>query len=149
MELAEETVQERERFQAELEKIRAEAETDTDEDREELYRRAVDAAGLADPDEADTRFHIDLKLCQAGWEAGSEICATAKAPDPVFVRRVKSRILYEQMLRRATRLRPDLHGRGEDKEVFHIYDLYATLKDHSDMKRDHPSRPCGSYKCAW
>lgn len=55
----------------------------------------------------------------------------------VFLRRVKSRILYEQMLGRATRLCPDLYGRGEDKEVFYIYDavdLYAELKDHTDMK---------------
>jgi len=55
----------------------------------------------------------------------------------VFLRRVKSRILYEQMLGRATRLCPDLFGPGEDKEVFYIYDavdLYATLKDFTDMK---------------
>ncbi len=55
----------------------------------------------------------------------------------VFIRRVKSRILYEQMLGRATRLCPDLFGPGDDKEVFYIYDavdLYATLKDFTDMK---------------
>jgi len=55
----------------------------------------------------------------------------------VFIRRVKSRILYEQMLGRATRLCPNLFGPGEDKEVFHIYDavdLYATLSDFTDMK---------------
>jgi type I restriction enzyme R subunit len=55
----------------------------------------------------------------------------------VFIRRVKSRSLYEQMLGRATRLCPDLFGPGEDKEVFHIYDavdLYETLKDFTDMK---------------
>lgn len=55
----------------------------------------------------------------------------------VFLRRVKSRILYEQMLGRATRLCPDLFGPGEDKEVFHIYDavdLYATLQPLTNMK---------------
>ncbi len=55
----------------------------------------------------------------------------------VFVRRVKSRILYEQMLGRATRLYPDLFGPGEDKEVFQIFDavdLYKTLQDFTDMK---------------
>lgn len=55
----------------------------------------------------------------------------------VFVRRVKSRILYEQMLGRATRLCPDLFGPGEDKEVFHIFDavdLYKTLQNFTDMK---------------
>ncbi len=55
----------------------------------------------------------------------------------VFIRRVKSRILYEQMVGRATRLCPDLYGRGEDKEVFQIFDavgLYASLQDYTDMK---------------
>jgi type I restriction enzyme R subunit len=50
----------------------------------------------------------------------------------VFFRRVRSRILYEQMLGRATR-RCDEIG----KTVFKIYDpvdIYATLKDVSDMK---------------
>lgn len=54
----------------------------------------------------------------------------------VFLRRVKSRILYEQMLGRATRLRPDLFGPGEHKEVFRIYDavdLYAALAPHTAM----------------
>ena len=54
----------------------------------------------------------------------------------VFLRRVKSRILYEQMLGRATRLCPDLFGPGEDKDVFHIFDavdLYASLKDFTEM----------------
>jgi type I restriction enzyme R subunit len=55
----------------------------------------------------------------------------------VFIRRVKSRILYEQMLGRATRLCRDLFGPGEDKEVFHIFDavdLYGTLQNFTDMK---------------
>ncbi|MFO0697548.1 MAG: type I restriction-modification system endonuclease [Polyangiales bacterium] len=50
----------------------------------------------------------------------------------VFLRRVRSRILYEQMLGRATRLCPDI-----GKEVFHIYDavdLYGALAPYSDMK---------------
>jgi type I restriction enzyme R subunit len=54
----------------------------------------------------------------------------------VFLRRVRSRILYEQMLGRATRLRPDLFGLGEDKEVFRIFDavdLYAALEPHTAM----------------
>jgi type I restriction enzyme R subunit len=48
----------------------------------------------------------------------------------VFLRRIKSRILYEQMLGRATRLWPG-------KEVFRIYDavgLYETLEPVSNMK---------------
>lgn len=50
----------------------------------------------------------------------------------VFMRRVSSRILYEQMLGRATR-RCDEIG----KEVFRIYDavkIYETLKDVTSMK---------------
>lgn len=55
----------------------------------------------------------------------------------VFIRRVRSRLLYEQMLGRATRLCPDLFGPGLDKEVFHIFDavdLYAALDDLNTMK---------------
>ncbi|OKH32226.1 hypothetical protein NIES2101_40815 [Calothrix sp. HK-06] len=50
----------------------------------------------------------------------------------VFIRRVNSRILYEQMLGRATRRCDDI-----GKEVFGIYDavnLYDALKDVSTMK---------------
>lgn len=50
----------------------------------------------------------------------------------VFIRRVRSRILYHQMLGRATRLCDEI-----DKEVFRIYDavdLYSALAPYSDMK---------------
>lgn len=55
-----------------------------------------------------------------------------KITNLVFVRRVNSRILYEQMLGRATR-RCDEIG----KEVFRIFDavdLYASLQDMTQMK---------------
>lgn len=55
----------------------------------------------------------------------------------VFLRRVRSRILYEQMLGRATRLCADLHAPREDKECFRVYDavdLYAALEPYSSMK---------------
>jgi type I restriction enzyme R subunit len=55
----------------------------------------------------------------------------------VFLRRVRSRILYEQMLGRATRLCPDLYGPKEDKECFRVFDavdLYAALLPYTDMK---------------
>jgi type I restriction enzyme R subunit len=55
----------------------------------------------------------------------------------VFLRRVRSRILYEQMLGRATRLCRDLHTPGEDKECFRVFDavdLYAALEPYSAMK---------------
>jgi len=50
----------------------------------------------------------------------------------VFLRRVNSRILYEQMLGRATRLCPDI-----GKETFRIFDavdLYRNLQDVTAMK---------------
>jgi type I restriction enzyme R subunit len=50
----------------------------------------------------------------------------------VFLRRIKSRILFEQMLGRATRLCDDI-----DKKVFKIYDavkVYDTLSDFTQMK---------------
>jgi type I restriction enzyme R subunit len=50
----------------------------------------------------------------------------------VFLRRVRSRILYEQMIGRATRLCPEI-----DKERFRIFDavdLYSAIKDVTDMK---------------
>jgi type I restriction enzyme, R subunit len=50
----------------------------------------------------------------------------------VFMRRVRSRILYEQMLGRATRLCPDI-----GKESFKIFDavrIYEALEDFTNMK---------------
>lgn len=55
-----------------------------------------------------------------------------KITNIVFIRRVKSRILYEQMMGRATRLCPEI-----GKEYFRIYDavaLYSALQDYTDMK---------------
>lgn len=55
----------------------------------------------------------------------------------VFMRRVKSRILYEQMLGRATRLCNEI-----GKEVFRIFDavrLYEALEDYTQMKPVVPS----------
>ncbi|MEL6260873.1 MAG: type I restriction-modification system endonuclease [Cyanobacteria bacterium J06626_6] len=54
----------------------------------------------------------------------------------VFLRRVKSRILYEQMLGRATRLCDDIGG-GVAKETFRIFDpvgLYKAIEKFSTMK---------------
>ncbi|RWK41710.1 type I restriction-modification system endonuclease [Mesorhizobium sp.] len=55
-----------------------------------------------------------------------------KIVDLVFLRRVNSRILYEQMIGRATRQCPEI-----GKEVFRIFDavdLYPHLQDLTDMK---------------
>jgi type I restriction enzyme R subunit len=50
----------------------------------------------------------------------------------VFLRRVRSRILYEQMLGRATRLCPDI---GKERfRVFDAVDLYSALESVTDMK---------------
>ena len=61
----------------------------------------------------------------------------------VFIRRVRSRILLEQMLGRATRLCPDLHGPGDDKERFSIFDAVGIYDDLQDVTDMHPvvSRP--------
>lgn len=56
----------------------------------------------------------------------------------VFLRRVKSRILYEQMLGRATRLCPEI-----EKTVFRIFDavdLYAALEAYTEMKPVVPAK---------
>ncbi|MFI3805656.1 type I restriction-modification system endonuclease [Vagococcus fluvialis] len=50
----------------------------------------------------------------------------------VFLRRVKSRILYEQMLGRATRLCPEI-GKTSFK-IFDAVHLYDTLQEVTDMK---------------
>ena len=50
----------------------------------------------------------------------------------VFLRRVKSRILYDQMLGRATRLCPEI--KKEYFRVFDAVDLYTDIQSFSDMK---------------
>ena len=55
-----------------------------------------------------------------------------KISNLVFLRKVKSRILYEQMIGRATRLCPSI-----DKEYFRIFDavdIYKDLEKYSNMK---------------
>lgn len=50
----------------------------------------------------------------------------------VFLRRVRSRILYEQMLGRATRLCPEI---GKERfRIFDAVDLYAALEPYTAMK---------------
>lgn len=50
----------------------------------------------------------------------------------VFMRKVRSRVLFEQMLGRATRLCPDI-GKTEFR-VFDAVDIFATLQDVNTMK---------------
>lgn len=50
----------------------------------------------------------------------------------VFLRRIRSRILYDQMIGRATRLCPEI-GK-EHFRIFDAVDLYAELQEMSDMR---------------
>ncbi|MCB0853481.1 MAG: type I restriction-modification system endonuclease, partial [Bacteroidetes bacterium] len=88
---------------------------------------------LKDPQEAVRRFKnekypnivVTVDLLTTGIDVPA-IC------NLVFLRRTRSRILYEQMLGRATRLCDDIK-----KEVFRIYDavrIYEALQDYSQMK---------------
>ena len=75
--------------------------------------------------EANPRVAVTVDLLTTGIDVPEIV-------NLVFIRRVKSRILYEQMLGRATRLCPEI-----DKEFFRIFDavdLYAALEDYSTMK---------------
>ena len=75
--------------------------------------------------EKHPKIAVTVDLLTTGIDV-PEIC------NLVFVRRVNSRILYEQMLGRATRLCPQLN-----KEVFRIYDavnIYENLQDYTTMK---------------
>ena len=55
-----------------------------------------------------------------------------KIANLVFLRQVRSRILYEQMIGRATRLCPEINK--ERFRIFDAVDLYSKLKDVTDMK---------------
>ncbi|MEL7068497.1 MAG: type I restriction-modification system endonuclease [Cyanobacteria bacterium J06581_3] len=75
--------------------------------------------------EVSPRVAVTVDLMTTGIDV-PEIC------NLVFLRRVKSRILYEQMLGRATRMCDDI-----DKQIFRIFDavdLYSAIQDFSTMK---------------
>lgn len=105
--------------------------------RDDLVRKITGSAMAADSDvytyfknEANPKIAVTVDLLTTGIDI-PEITSL------VFVRRVKSRILYEQMIGRATRLCPNLFGPDEHKEVFQIFDtvdLYASLEKFSTMK---------------
>ena len=71
------------------------------------------------------KYVITVDLLTTGVDVPS-IC------NLVFVRRVKSRILYDQMIGRATRLCPDIGKKNF--RIFDAVDLYAELQEISDMK---------------
>ncbi|MCG8600851.1 MAG: type I restriction-modification system endonuclease, partial [Verrucomicrobiales bacterium] len=105
--------------------------------RDDLVKKITGSSVAADSfvyprfkNEANPRIAVTVDLLTTGIDI-------PEITNLVFVRRVKSRILYEQMLGRATRLRPDLFGPGENKEFFRIFDavdLYASLEKFSTMK---------------
>jgi type I restriction enzyme R subunit len=75
--------------------------------------------------DADPRIAVTVDLLTTGIDVPS-------ITNLVFLRRVNSRILYEQMIGRATRLSPEI-----GKEVFRIFDavdLYPHLQSLTDMK---------------
>src|SRR5262245_9971671 len=80
---------------------------------------------LAFKNDADPKIAVTVDLLTTGVDVPS-------ITNLVFLRRVNSRILYEQMIGRATRLCPDI-----GKEVFRIFDavdLYPHLQNLTDMK---------------
>jgi type I restriction enzyme R subunit len=80
--------------------------------------------------EFDPRVAVTVDLLTTGIDV-------PEITNLVFLRRVSSRILYDQMLGRATRKCPDLHGEGSPKTAFRIFDavdLYNALLPITDMK---------------
>lgn len=75
--------------------------------------------------EDDPRIAVTVDLLTTGIDVPA-------ITNLVFLRRVNSRILYDQMIGRATRLCPEI-----GKEVFQIYDavdLYPTLQTMTEMR---------------
>ncbi len=75
--------------------------------------------------ENDPRIAVTVDLLTTGIDV-------PEITNLVFLRRVKSRILYDHMIGRATRLCPEI-----GKKAFQIYDavnLYATLQPTTEMK---------------
>jgi type I restriction enzyme R subunit len=80
---------------------------------------------LSFKNDADPKIAVTVDLLTTGIDVLS-------VTNLVFLRRVNSRILYEQMIGRATRPCPDI-----GKEVFRIFDavdLYPHLQNLTDMK---------------
>ena len=80
--------------------------------------------------EPDPNIVVTVDLLTTGVDVPS-ICTI------VFLRRVGSRILYEQMIGRATRLCKNLYSPGQHKEAFRIFDavdLWAQMEKFTEMK---------------
>jgi len=80
--------------------------------------------------EFDPRVAVTVDLLTTGIDV-------PEITNLVFLRRVSSRILYDQMLGRATRKCPALFGEGAPKTAFRIFDavdIYNALLPITDMK---------------
>lgn len=52
----------------------------------------------------------------------------------VFFKRVRSKIKFWQMIGRGTRIRPDLYGKGKNKECFYIFDYLGNFEYFRENK---------------
>ena len=111
-----------------LKKAFADAYGEIDDDAVKKITGSVDRVGTlirSYRNDADPKIAVTVDLLTTGIDVPS-------ITNLVFLRRVNSRILYEQMIGRATRLCPEI-----GKEVFRIFDavdLYPHLQDLTDMK---------------
>lgn len=113
---------------AEIKKAFAKKYGDIDDAAVRKITGSVDRVGMlirSFRNDADPKIAVTVDLLTTGVDVPS-------ITNLVFLRRVNSRILYEQMIGRATRLCPDI-----GKEVFRIFDavdLYPHLQELTDMK---------------
>lgn len=112
----------------ELKKAFAEADIPIDDQAVRKVTGSVDKVGKLIKEyrnDADPKIAVTVDLLTTGIDV-------PKIVNLVFLRRVNSRILYEQMLGRATRLCPEI-----GKEAFRIFDavdLYRNLEQVTAMK---------------
>lgn len=112
-----------------------------------ILKEEFDEAGIPVPDDAVVKItgksdQPEDKVKRYKNEKHPNIAVTVdllttgidvpKISNLVFMRRVRSRILYDQMIGRATRLCPEIN-----KESFRVFDtvnLYESIKDYTEMK---------------
>ena len=75
--------------------------------------------------DADPQIAVSVDMLDTGIDVPDIV-------NLVFFKTVKSRIKYEQMKGRGTRLSPDLFGEGKDKEGFYIFDWCRNLEFFED-----------------
>jgi type I restriction enzyme R subunit len=113
---------------AEIKKAFAKKYGDIDDAAVRKITGSVDRVGVlirSFRNDADPKIAVTVDLLTTGVDVPS-------ITNLVFLRRVNSRILYEQMIGRATRLCPEI-----GKQVFRIFDavdLYPHLQELTDMK---------------